>query len=50
MAGAPVAEAWRLVAEDVRGEPVIDSAHYVQEEQPDFVIQRILSFADEIGV
>jgi pimeloyl-ACP methyl ester carboxylesterase len=49
-AGAPVVEAWRQVAEDVRGEVVPDSAHYVQEEQPEFVARRILAFADELGV
>lgn len=49
-AGAPVLEAWRQVAEDVRGEPVVDAAHYVQEEQPELVAQRIIAFADELGI
>jgi pimeloyl-ACP methyl ester carboxylesterase len=49
-AGAPVVEAWRQAADEVRGEPVVDSAHYVHEEQPEFVAQRILTFADEFGL
>lgn len=49
-ANAPVLEAWREVAADVRGEVVPDSAHYVQEEQPEFVAARILAFADELGI
>ena len=49
-ADAPVLEAWNQVAENVRGGPVEDSAHYVQEEQPEFVGKQILAFADEIGV
>lgn len=48
-ANAPVIEAWREVAEDVRGEVVAGSAHYVQEEQPEFIASRILAFADELG-
>ena len=49
-AGAPVLDAWRQVAEDVRGEVIEDSAHYVQEEQPEVVARRILAFADELGI
>ena len=47
---APVLDLWRRIADDVRGEMVPDSAHYVQEEQPDFVAQRIIRFADELGI
>ncbi|MDA0799380.1 MAG: alpha/beta hydrolase [Chloroflexi bacterium] len=49
-ANSPVLDAWRQVADDVRGEVVEDSAHYVQEEQPEFVAGRILAFADELGL
>jgi len=49
-ANSPVLEAWRQVAEDVRGEAIEDSAHYVQEEQPETVAGHILRFADELGV
>ena len=49
-ANAPVLEAWRQVAVNVRGEVVENSAHYVQEEQPEFIAERILAFADELGI
>jgi pimeloyl-ACP methyl ester carboxylesterase len=49
-ANAPVLDAWRQVADDVRGEVVENSAHYVQEQQPEFVASRILAFADELGI
>jgi haloacetate dehalogenase len=49
-ANAPVLDAWRQVADDVRGEVVENSAHYVQEQQPEVVAGRILAFADELGI
>jgi len=49
-ANAPVLEAWNQVAVDVRGGPVDGAAHYVHEQQPQEVGERILAFADEIGV
>jgi haloacetate dehalogenase len=49
-ANGPVLEAWRQVADDVRGEVVENSAHYVHEEQPEFVAGRILAFADELQI
>jgi haloacetate dehalogenase len=49
-AGAPVLEAWRQVAESVRGEAVPESGHYVQEQQPEAVARHILRFADELGL
>jgi haloacetate dehalogenase len=49
-ANAPVLDAWRQAAHDVRGEVIDDSAHYVQEEQPGTVAHHILAFADELGV
>ena len=48
---APVADAWREVATDVRGgEPVPDAGHYLQEEQPAAVVAITMRFADELGV
>ena len=49
-ANAPVLEAWNQVAVDVRGGPIDGAAHYVHEQQPQEVGERILAFADEIGV
>jgi haloacetate dehalogenase len=49
-AGAPVLEAWREMAEDVRGEVVQGSGHYVQEQQPEAVARHILKFADLLGL
>ncbi len=49
-ARADVLAAWREVADDVRGGPVEDSAHYVQEQQPEAVVSAIMSFADELGL
>jgi haloacetate dehalogenase len=49
-ANAPVLERWRDAAEDVRGAPIPNSAHYVQEEQPQLVAEYILRFADELGI
>ncbi len=49
-AGAPVLEAWRDAALDVRGAAIRDSAHYVQEEQPEQVAHHLLAFAEEAGL
>jgi haloacetate dehalogenase len=49
-ANAPVLERWREAADDVRGAPIPDAAHYVQEEQPQLVAEHILRFADELGI
>ena len=46
--GAPVVEAWRQVADDVRGEEVAGSAHYVHEQQPEAMARHIMRFADEL--
>ena len=50
MANAAVIKAWKDVADDVRGAAIVDSAHYVQEEQPDQVARHILAFADALGI
>ena len=47
---SPVLERWREAADDVRGAPIPDSAHYVQEEQPELVARHVLKFADELGI
>jgi pimeloyl-ACP methyl ester carboxylesterase len=49
-ANSPVLDQWRQVATDVRGGPVADSAHYVQEQQPEVVVDQILRFADELNL
>ena len=46
----PVVEAWRQVADDVRGEAVAGSAHYVHEQQPEATVRHIMRFADELEV
>jgi haloacetate dehalogenase len=43
-------ERWREMADDVRGAPIPNSAHYVQEEQPGLVAEHILRFADELRI
>jgi haloacetate dehalogenase len=53
--GGPVArqavlEIWHTVAGDVRGAVISGCAHYLQEEQPDAVVEQILRFADVIGI
>jgi haloacetate dehalogenase len=50
VAGAAVLEAWRGVAADVRGAEIADTAHYVQEEQPEQVARHIHAFADELNM
>jgi haloacetate dehalogenase len=49
-ANAPMLERWREAADDVRGAAIPDSAHYLQEEQPQLVAAQILRFADELGI
>ena len=48
--GAPVVEAWRQVADDVRGAEVAGSGHYVHEQQPEATVRHIMRFADELGI
>ncbi len=48
LADAPVLEQWRACADNVRGQPVPGSAHYIPEEQPERVIQAVQHFADEL--
>ena len=48
--GAPVLDAWRQVADDVRGEEVPGAAHYVHEQQPEATVRHIMRFADELGI
>ena len=51
MGSAPVLDAWRQVADDVRGgEAVAGAAHYVHEMQPEATVRHIMHFADELGV
>jgi len=45
-ANAQVLDAWREAAVDVQGGVVPNSAHYIQEEQPEATIRWILEFAD----
>ncbi|SRR5579884_155083 len=47
LGGLPVLDIWREVAVDVRGEEVPHCGHYVPEEQPELVIDRVLRFAAE---
>jgi pimeloyl-ACP methyl ester carboxylesterase len=48
LGGQPVLDVWRDVATDVRGEEVAGCGHYVAEEQPDLVADRVLRFAAEL--
>jgi haloacetate dehalogenase len=47
LADQPVLDIWRKVATDVRGEGIPDCGHYLPEEQPAIVADRLLRFADE---
>jgi haloacetate dehalogenase len=49
-ARAPVLEVWRTAADDVRGMMIPDCAHYLQEEQPEAVVEHILRFAGELDI
>jgi pimeloyl-ACP methyl ester carboxylesterase len=46
----PILDVWRSVANDVRGEAVPESAHWIPEEQPEAVVGHFLRFADELGL
>ncbi|MSQ28790.1 MAG: alpha/beta hydrolase [Dehalococcoidia bacterium] len=48
-AATPMLEAWRGLAGDVRGAPIADAGHYLQEEQPAAVVSHIVAFGDELG-
>jgi haloacetate dehalogenase len=50
LGGRPVLDAWRDVAQDVRGEAVSDCSHYIPEEQPEATVGHIFRFADELGL
>jgi haloacetate dehalogenase len=50
VANAPVLETWRTIATDVRGAEIADTAHYLQEEQPEQVAEHIHAFADELAL
>jgi len=48
LAGQPVSDIWRKVANDVRGAiEVADCGHYLPEEQPGVVADHLLRFANE---
>jgi haloacetate dehalogenase len=47
VAGAPVLELWQTAADNVRGTEITNTAHYLQEEQPEEVARHMLQFADE---
>jgi haloacetate dehalogenase len=49
-ANAPVLEAWQKVANNVRGQVIPDTAHYIQEQQPEAVVSQIRRFADELDI
>src|SRR5205823_4186201 len=49
-ASAPMLDLWRRVAQNVQGEAVPDSAHYIQEEQPELTVRHIFAFADSLGI
>lgn len=46
----PVVEAWKTVADHVEGAAILDAAHYVQEEQPEQVVEHLMRFADSLGL
>jgi haloacetate dehalogenase len=48
--GLPVLDLWREVATDVQGGTVPNSAHYIQEEQPELTAGHIMRFADYLGL
>jgi haloacetate dehalogenase len=49
-ASLPVLELWREMAGDVQGGVVPNSAHYIQEEQPDITVEHVMKFADYLGL
>lgn len=48
VANAPMLATWQRAAENLRAATIPNTAHYLQEEQPDLVAQHILQFADEL--
>jgi haloacetate dehalogenase len=49
-APAPVLEVWHTAADDIRGTMIPGCAHYLQEEQPEAVVEHIWRFADELDI
>jgi haloacetate dehalogenase len=48
LAGLPVSDVWRKVANDIRGAfEIADCGHYLPEERPEVVAEHLLSFATE---
>jgi haloacetate dehalogenase len=48
LAGMPVSDVWRKVANDIRGAlEIADCGHYLPEEQPEVVAEHLLRFANE---
>jgi haloacetate dehalogenase len=45
-ADAPMLDIWRRVADDVHGEVIANSAHYIPEEQPQATAGHVIRFAD----
>jgi haloacetate dehalogenase len=45
--GLPVAQIWSQYARDLRAEPVANSGHFLAEEQPLAVVDRLAEFLDE---
>ena len=48
--GAECIESLRRVADDVRGGIIKDCGHWIAEEQPDFLIEQLLTFFGEFPV
>ncbi len=48
LAGLPVVDIWREVAEDVQGYEIADCGHYLPEQQPVVVADHLLRFADSV--
>jgi pimeloyl-ACP methyl ester carboxylesterase len=42
--GLKIFESWKLAAEDVRGEVIKNSGHYIPEEQPQLLLDCLLPF------
>jgi len=48
LAGLPVSDIWRRVANDIRGAfEIADCGHYLPEDQPEVVVEHLLHFANE---
>lgn len=48
LAGLPVVDIWREVAEDAHGYEVADCGHYLPEQQPTVVADHLLRYADRL--